>query len=255
VHHVIAYLDSTGKAEELDAADPEPGYSCVGGPGTFDDIALTSFTDLSSISLTLGGWAPGARPHLLPEGVGMMLSKRAKIVMQVHYYTSVSLEPDQTRLGLYFTPKRAERWLLYFPLVQTRLALAAGDAAAKASTSFTLLPGMDAKIINVFPHMHLLGKDIKIEATRAGRTESLMWINNWDFNWQGSYTYEQEIPAPALTRLSVTCTYDNSANNPRNPSNPPKLVRWGEGTEDEMCVAFLGVTFDLQSRLGLSPAK
>ena len=53
----------------------------------------------------------------------------------------------------------------------------------------------------------------------------------------------------------MTCTYDNSAGNPRNPSNPPKLVRWGEGTEDEMCVAFMGLTFDRQGLLGLKPAK
>lgn len=255
VHHVIAYLDTTGKAEQLDAADPDPGYSCVGGPGTFDDVSLTTLTDISSISLTLGGWAPGARPHLLPEGVGMFLSKRAKIILQVHYYTNVSVEPDQTRLGLYFTPQKADRWLVFFPMVQTRLNIPAGDPAAKATYSFTLLPGMDAKIINVFPHMHLLGRDIKVEATRGGKTEPLIWINNWDFNWQGSYTYESEVAVPALTRLSMTCTYDNSVNNPRNPSNPPKNVRWGEGTEDEMCVAFLGMTFDLQSRLGLSPRK
>jgi hypothetical protein len=42
----------------------------------------------------------------------------------------------------------------------------------------------------------------------------------------------------------MTCKYDNSDQNPRNPSNPPKVVRWGENTEDEMCVNFVGVIFE-----------
>ena len=36
-------------------------------------------------------------------------------------------------------------------------------------------------------------------------------------------------------------TYDNSASNPRQPSTPPKRVRFGEQTEDEMAMAFLQV--------------
>ena len=255
VHHVILYLDSSGKAEQLDAADEGPGYSCLGGPGTFD-FSLNSLTDTDALNVTLGGWAPGARPHHLPTGVGMFLPKKAKIVMQVHYYTNVSLDADQTRLGLYYAPGNVERRLFFLPLAQTNLAIPAGDPAHQARPlQFPIFPGIQGKVINVFPHMHLLGTDIKVEATRLGKTETLIWIDKWDFNWQGSYTYEEPVTIPVGTTLSLSCTYDNSANNPRNPSNPPKTVRWGEQTTDEMCVGFLGVTLDQQSALGLRPLK
>jgi hypothetical protein len=251
VHHVTVYLDSTGKAEKLDAADPEPGYSCLGGPGTFD-AQSASQNSLAALSQMLGTWTPGSRPALLPEGVGMFLSKDAKIVMQVHYYSAISSEADQTRLGLYFTPKRAERILLFLPLTQRRIAIPPDDPAAKVVATFTFPPLMDAKIISVLPHAHLLATDFKVEALRPdGSTESLIWIDKWDFNWQNSYTYERELPVAAGTRLTGTCTYNNTTSNPRNPSNPTRLVTWGENTEDEMCVTFVGLTFDNQERLGL----
>ena len=253
VHHVILYLDTSGQAEKLDAQDEEAGYSCYGGPGF--DVVTGSNLSVDALSVTLGGWAPGARPQHLPEGVGMFLSKKAKIVMQVHYYTNVSREPDQTRVGLYYAKGEVQRRMFFLPLIQQRLAIPAGNAKFQATASLTLPLLLDAKLINIFPHMHLLGTEIKVEATRGSTTTPLVWINKWDFNWQGAYTYEEQVPVAAMTTIRMTCTYDNSAGNPRNPSNPPKLVTWGEGTEDEMCVAFMGVTFDRQGLLGLKPAK
>jgi Copper type II ascorbate-dependent monooxygenase, N-terminal domain/Copper type II ascorbate-dependent monooxygenase, C-terminal domain len=253
VHHVILYLDSTGEAEKLDEKEEGPGYTCYGGPGT--PIINSNNLNLDALSFTLGGWAPGARPHHLPTGTGMFLGKRAKIVMQVHYYTTVSLEPDQTRVGLYYSKADIEKRLFFLPMIQTRLNIPPNNSSFKVTSDFTIPFLLDAKVVNIFPHMHLLGTDIKVESTRAGKTESMIWIDKWDFNWQGAYSYEEPASLSAGTRVRLTCTYDNSANNPRNPSNPPKLVQWGEGTEDEMCIAFMGVTFDRQSVLGLQPVK
>ncbi|HLK59733.1 MAG TPA: hypothetical protein VKU00_24440, partial [Chthonomonadaceae bacterium] len=83
VHHVISYLDNSGKARQLEAAnkDGQGGYSSYGGIGTMP-------------SGTLGGWAPGNMPRLLPDGVGMLLPKGADIVLQVHYHSSGKAETD-----------------------------------------------------------------------------------------------------------------------------------------------------------------
>jgi hypothetical protein len=47
---------------------------------------------------------------------------------------------------------------------------------------------------------------------------------------------------PKGTRVDVTIVYDNSADNPHQPSNPPKRVWWGEGSFDEMGSMTLQVT-------------
>jgi hypothetical protein len=98
--------------------------------------------------------------------------------------------------------------------------------------------------------MHQIGKKIKVEYQTPGKEMlPLIFIDDWDFNWQGFYNYKEKISLPAFTRLRVTCTYDNSEANPRNPNNPLKEIRWGEGTQDEMCIAFMGVTFDRENLL------
>jgi len=247
VHHVILYLDSTGKAEELDAADEGPGYNCLGGPGTpiVGNFSLADLGNLASaLTYTLGGWAPGTRAHMLPAGVGIPLSKKARIVMQVHYYSAVSRDPDQTRVGIYFAKTKVEKPLFFLPIVQQRLSIPAGKADHMETATFTVPFLLDNHVINVFPHMHLLGTEIKLEVTRGSSSTPMMLIDKWDFNWQGPYTYTNSLAVPAGSTVRMSCKYDNSTNNPRNPSNPPKRVTWGEGTEDEMCVAFMGVTLD-----------
>ena len=69
----------------------------------------------------------------------------------------------------------------------------------------------------------------------------LIWIKDWDFNWQGQYRYETPIHLPKGTKVELEYTYDNSAGNPHNSSRPPVRVRYGEQTKDEMAVAFLGL--------------
>jgi hypothetical protein len=74
-----------------------------------------------------------------------------------------------------------------------------------------------------------------------GQTTPLIRIPDWDFNWQGGYRYQVPVHLPKGTRIELEYTYDNSAGNPRNPSNPPAHAQFGEQTTDEMAVAFFTV--------------
>jgi hypothetical protein len=93
--------------------------------------------------------------------------------------------------------------------------------------------------------MHLLGQEIKVEVEKPDRTVApLIYEDKWDFNWQGAYTLKEPLTIRSGSTVRLSCIYDNSANNRHNPNNPPKPVTWGEATTDEMCLAFLGLTFD-----------
>jgi hypothetical protein len=93
----------------------------------------------------------------------------------------------------------------------------------------------DISLLNVWPHMHYLGKDWEITLYRPdGSTENLIRIGDWNFNWQGSYTFNRYIKAPAGSRIFATASYDNTRENFANPNSPPKDVNWGEKTTDEM---------------------
>jgi uncharacterized protein (TIGR03437 family) len=249
VHHVIAYTDPDNASKALDDKDPGPGYTSFGGPG---------FTNYGM----LGGWAPGARPFFNPDGIGAKLAKNSRVVFQVHYHPcqtstcgagSPKEESDRTQIGIYFAKAPVTKTLQYLPLVNQSFAIPAGNDNYRVTASFTTPLG--AKIINMTPHMHLLGKNIKVEMTVPGKTtpDCLVNIEKWDFRWQGTYTYQDPVTFPVGSRLNLTTFFDNSAANPNNPNSPPKIVRWGEETTDEMALAFIGFTLDAETLSVSSP--
>jgi hypothetical protein len=238
VHHVLLFLDLNGDSVRKEGKDGYPGYDCFGGPG----VAL----DLRGV---VGAWVPGMRTHELPEGIGIQIPKGARVVMQIHYYPAGRPGPDQSKLGAYFVKSPVKKRLMTLPVVNTSFAIPPGNAAFPVTATFPVFPFADMKVVAAGPHMHLLGRKIRMEFEHQGRTTPLIRIDDWDFNWQGNYQYKEPIAIPAGSRIRLFCEFDNSAGNPRNPSNPLKTVRWGEGTEDEMCLGFLSVTFDYENLL------
>lgn len=226
VHHVIAYLDMNGEARKLDAQDEKPGYVTEGtGPG-FDDAG------------TLGGWAPGVTPSVLPAGVGYLLPKGADIVMQVHYYRTGHTERDRSRLGIYFskTPETAKLHIV--SAINSEFEIPAGASWHEVLASRRIK--RDVYLLATMPHMHLLGRDMRLIATTPeGKQHDLIWIQDWDFNWQDIYHYREPLFLPEGTQVELVAHFDNSAENPANPHEPPVPVGWGEKTTDEMCIGFL----------------
>jgi hypothetical protein len=233
VHHVIAYLDTTGASVALDQKEAGPGYTCFGGPG-FDNPG------------TLGGWAPGARPIALPSEVALSLPANARIVLQVHYHPHHGTPlPDQTAIGIYFAKEKPNQQLRIIPIINQDFTIPPGDPAYRVDAAWPIDTPFPLHIWLVAPHMHLLGKTMKVQASLPnGDTRCLMNVDDWDFHWQGIYRFRDPVAIPTGSQLKLTATYDNSADNPRNPNFPPKAVSWGEQTTDEMCIAFLGITVD-----------
>jgi Flp pilus assembly protein TadD len=103
-----------------------------------------------------------------------------------------------------------------------------------AVTDALTLP-VDSKLLAIYPHAHYLGKLIEAWATMPnGRREWLIRIPDWDINWQAVYEYKHPVLLPRGTKVEMRITYDNSASNGRNPNHPPRWVKAGNGSEDEM---------------------
>ncbi len=119
----------------------------------------------------------------------------------------------------------------------------AGEKEYIEKASFTV--PQDCETFSVNAHAHYLGKRFEMSAHFPdGSTRWLLKTSNWDFKWQEDYFFKAPIKLPAGTRLDVLMSYDNSAGNPSNPSNPPKRVLWGPATTDEMGSITLAVMFD-----------
>src|SRR5205809_5534425 len=72
-------------------------------------------------------------------------------------------------------------------------------------------------------------------------TKWLIYIQAWDVRWQHVYQYVTPLALPKGTTITMRYTFDNSAENPRNPQQPPKRVFWGEESTSEMDELWLQV--------------
>jgi len=235
VHHALFFLDNTGAARRKDEADPGPGYTSFGGIGILPTGGL-------------GGWAPGAFPRALPDGIVRQVKKGSELVLQLHLHPTGKPEQEQSMIGLYFSKKPVEKILASIPLRSRAIDIPPGEKAYKVKAEFTT--PIDVQIVGITPHAHLICKEMKGKAYLPdGTMKPLIWIKDWDFNWQDQYLYQTPMKIPAGTRLELDFTYDNSSENVRNPNSPPKRVTYGEQTADEMAILFLQVIGENQREL------
>jgi mono/diheme cytochrome c family protein len=223
VHHVLYFADPTGRIHEKPAQGTEPGFAGMRAGGA---------------TIPLGGWAVGAQPQFFPEGLALRLPKGSDFVVQYHFHPTGKPEAEKSLIGFYFANKPAERTLTRIPMpphysLFSGLDIPAGEKDFVIRDSYTLPVAVDA--VSVGAHAHYLANQLKLVATLPdGEVKTLLFIKDWDFAWQGRYTFRELVPLPKGARLDTEIHWDNSAENPHNPSNPPIRVKWGEESRDEM---------------------
>ena len=230
VHHVLLFQDETNVPAQLDAQDPGVGYTSFGGTG-------------SSESTLIGGWVPGQGHKIYPNGMGVRLPAGTNIVMQVHYPATSNGQTDQTKVNLKYTTSIAREVYIDAPLHHFDLNEGALSIPPNQVRTFTCdyeVPNIvDVTLLDVSPHMHLLGKSISSWAvTPTNQTIPLIEIEDWDFHWQGFYDFRNPVRIPAGSTLFSSATYDNTSANPNNPNDPPQHVSAGEATTEEMMLVF-----------------
>ncbi|HEY9462086.1 MAG TPA: hypothetical protein VIR54_03295, partial [Vicinamibacterales bacterium] len=230
VHHAIFAAVPGGSLAAQDGADGRPGF---GGMGT---VGLLNGNGQGTQGL--GGWAVGATPQMMPEGIATRLPKGSDFLLQVHFHPSGKPETEKSLVGIYFSDRPPDKNLMTISVptlfgVGAGIDIPAGTKEYTIKESFTL-PG-DMKVYSAGAHAHYLARQMVATATLPdGSTRSLLRIKDWDFNWQDGYVYKQPFTLPKGTRIDATITYDNTAENPRNPVSPPRRAVFGEQSFDEM---------------------
>ena len=234
VHHVLLFQDETNVPAQLDANDLGPGYTSFGGTG-------------SSASKLIGGWVPGQSHRSYPPNFGVRIPAGASVIMQVHYPATANGQTDQSKVNIKYSTTAFREVFINPPLSHQSLNEGPLVIPANQVRTFTCdydVPSQyDITILDVAPHMHLLGKSIRSWAvTPTNQTIPLIEIEDWDFHWQGFYEFRNPIKIPGGSTLHSSATYDNTTNNYNNPSNPPQLVTAGEATTDEMMLLYFSYT-------------
>lgn len=221
VHHAIMQLDNTGECRRLDARSDEPGF-----PGM--SMGRSEAPGGHFIS-----WTPGKLPRELPAGMAWRLHPGSDLVLQLHLTRTGKIEAVQPQIGLYFTDQAPSRIACTIVLDTEDIDIPAGatDHVIRAEYVFPVA----SELFGIYPHAHYLAKQIRgVAHLPDGSQKLLLHIKNWDFFWQDDYPYVRPFVLPKGTRVTMEWTYDNSADNPRNQNNPPKRVRYGLRSDDEM---------------------
>jgi hypothetical protein len=279
VHHVIVHRvdpDRVAEAQALEAAEPDPGYSCFGGSGLERGPG-----DGLDRATWIGAWAPGGGERVLGDDLGIPLALGSRLVVQMHYSLMGGSGTDRSTVRLRVadddgTKEVLETMLLPAPVelpcrrrnqgglcVRDRavadvverfgpvgrtgdmLHFLCGAAAPGPTQSCTREIREAGTIRAVAGHMHLLGAAIAVDVN-AGRPDErrVLDIPVWDFDDQGAVPLDEPAGIEPGDTLTVTCTHDQSLRDrlPALAEVPERYVVWGEGTTDEMCLGIVLLT-------------
>lgn len=231
VHHIVVFIRDP-KSKWLREIPPYTPHAPQGNTrahvGGFGNEILHIYT-------------PGNLPDIWKPTQAKMLPAGADLVFQMHYTSTKKSTEDRTKIGLVFSKE---------PPTERILTQAAGNEG------FAIPPGADnyevkgasrvpndATLLSFFPHMHLRGKAFEMNLLDGDKTEKLLKVNRYDFNWQLTYKIEQPIVLKPGMKIEAVGYFDNSPNNPYNP-DPKATVKWGEQSWEEMMYGFFDVAID-----------
>lgn len=225
VHHSRVMSDTSGTTAGLNGLSES-------------DTAIYQYQTKPLADPFLFGWVPGNDQIVFPEGTGKKLYPGTDFIFNMHYSPSPIIVSDSSSIHIQFADKPAEREVVTLTLKEDNISNLPFVIKANTSPVFYMRSEMieeDFSLISIMPHMHLLGKRFKAFAvTPGGDLIPLINIPDWDFNWQMTYTFKNYIYVPKGSVIYAEAQYDNTQQNPRNPTHPPKDVGYGWGTKDEM---------------------
>jgi mono/diheme cytochrome c family protein len=264
VHHTTLFAydaEYSALVDQMDASDPEYGYTCFGAPAT------PEFSNLPY--RTIGPSASQALDTVFPEGTGILVKPGTKFVLQMHYSKRSASggmgTQDQSRVLLQTKAQVTEALEFVYFLNPAWLApggmpIPAGqkevvheftgrllDNPITTSIKGELSLSRGIKIHGIGVHQHLLGKGMKIWKVDAKGVEDLIFdgVGYFTFGHQWIYQYKTPITLKPDEQVKIRCHWDNSAEKQlteKGEKLAPIDTAWGEGTRDEMCVASLLAT-------------
>ena len=186
-----------------------------------------------------GGYVPGQRAMVFPDGYAKKIKAGSQLYFQVHYTPIGTEQFDQSRVGLLFEkdPTKVKYEVRTASAVNSRFRIPAGKSDHEVTATGGQLPA-DAELLLMSPHMHLRGKSFYYEARLPdGTKKPLLDVPNYDFNWQTAYRLVKPLPIPDGTRIYCRAVFDNSDDNLNNPDST-RSVKWGDQTDDEMMIGY-----------------
>lgn len=216
-------IANRGTANSADMWDPRYGFFAYGNLGF--ETALPNWYN----------WVPHTTGLPLDKEERLMIPKDSELIMHLHYGPYGETQSDSS--CVHFLLSDDEKVTIQnIPLVNTGLLLDSFtlQAGQKNRISSSFYIPVDSYLKSVTPVAHLLCRSWEVFAVLPDKSSiSLLSIADWDFNWKEKYMFKEPILLPQGTKIVTSASYDNSSNNPYNPSDPPHDMKKGPHMYDE----------------------
>ena len=187
-------------------------------------------------------WAPGMSPEVFPDNSIRTIPKGSKLIIQSHYTANGKESSDNSKIGLYYADSDSEKELVSLGPANFDFVIEPHDKSVEVEAVEEIKENI--KLYSLFPHMHFRGKSFKyVVEYPNGEERVVLNVPNYNFNWQRNYYLEEPIAVPEGSKLKLSAVFDNSGQNPFNPS-PQDSVKWGEQTMDEMMIGYFNFIYD-----------
>jgi hypothetical protein len=221
VHHALIYIDPTS-AEVTDST----GGNCASPSNAGTKLLV--------------GYTPGATPMTLPSAaplkLGFDLPANSQVYFAMHYPMGSYGQFDSTKVIFHFYPvgTTGVRMISAEPIIQNWSFSLPNNQITNVSAQYPNSGGLPANVsvLSVFPHMHLLGQNIRSYAYNpANVNDTVRFINipNWDFHWQDFYFFKHIQKAPNGYKIKGEGSFLNTTGS---------TVTAGLNTSDEMFLVY-----------------
>ena len=251
VHHVIVNARPPQPERRPSAIRMADGMDVpagqTGGPNEPEDgpkrkRGVSRFPPPQRRGVSIGGFAPGTSTMTFAPGTAMLLRKGSTIILQMHYTTNGEAQIDRTKVGFIFAKEPPKEEMRFTNLSNGSFVIPAGAADYAVNAEMTITA--DITLRHMLPHTHLRGKSWEYTAIYPdGRSEVILSVPKYDFNWQTDYVFSEPLKLPKGTKIKAVAHYDNSIGNKSNP-DPSVPVKWGDQTWEEMMFTAMVYTID-----------
>ena len=240
VHHVIVFVrppkperrPSGFRAAQGMGVPPGQSGGEEEGEGSQRARGQSLFPPPKMRGVAVGGFAPGTNTLSFDGGSAMLLRAGSTMVVQMHYTTNGKEQTDRTKIGMFFAKEAPKVEMRLGTLINGRIDIPPG--ASDYSLAAEMTTTADVTLRQMLPHTHLRGKSWEYTVTYPdGRSEVVLSVPKYDFNWQTDYVFAEPLKLPKGTKIRAVAHYDNSTANKANP-DPKVNVKWGDQTWEEM---------------------
>ena len=250
VHHVLVFCREPNPAPRELVLRPLPPETASPAPSSQPEASPRPTVTPARRGPLLATTAPGMNATVFEPGTAMLVKAGSVLTFQMHYTTNGMATSDRTGIGFVFAKDPPAIEIRATAFTNGRFVIPAGapDHAVESGVSFL----DDVTLYNLFPHTHVRGKRWDYRLTYPdGRTETLLSVPKYDFNWQTDYIFATPLRVPKGSMLRAVARYDNSPANPANP-DPNVDVRWGDQTWEEM--QYTGLNYSIDRKTAAAPS-